>query len=245
MSASGVERSRARVLIVGVGGIGSPVALALAREGVGTLGLCDDDEVERSNLHRQILFDDADVGMPKVLAATRALLATAPTLNVVAHTARLLPEGAVDLVRGYDLVVEGSDNFATKFLTADACALASVPVVHASAVRWVGTVLAVAAAGKPCYRCLFEDLPEGDAPNCAEAGVMGPVVGVVGALAADAALGIMEGTPPKLPLATFDGKTGRLRRAPLAPRAGCPLCGHPARILRIDAASYEAPACAG
>ncbi len=237
--------SDARVLVVGVGGIGSPAALALARAGVGALGLCDDDEVDRSNLHRQILFDDADVGSSKVAAATRALKTAVPSVNVVPHVSRLLPHTAAELVKGYDVVIEGSDNFPTKFLAADACFIAGVHVVHASAVRWVGTVVAVQAGGKPCYRCLFEDIPAGGAPNCAEAGVMGPVVGVVAALAVDEALRLLAGGASTLPLATFDGKTSSLRRRPLAPRADCALCGGSPRIVQIDAASYEAPACAG
>ncbi len=228
-----------------MGGIGSPAALVLARAGVGTLGLCDDDEVERTNLHRQILFGDRDVGLPKVDAATRALHADSPALNVVLHRTRLVPDTAAALVSGYDVVLEGSDNFPTKFLAADACAMAGVPVVHASAVRWVGTVLAVRGSGKPCYRCLFEDLPEGGAPSCAEAGVLGPVVGVVAARAADAALRLVAGLAPALPLATFDGKTGIVRRRPIAPRADCALCGGSPRIVRLDAAFYEAPACTG
>ena len=113
--------------------------------GVTRLGLCDDDEVERTNLHRQILFGEADVGMPKVDAAARALRAISPGLELRLHRTRLLPDDAVGLVRDYDVVLEGSDNFATKFLAADACALARVPGVHASAVRWVGTALAVGA----------------------------------------------------------------------------------------------------
>jgi adenylyltransferase/sulfurtransferase len=234
------------VLVVGLGGIGCPAALALARAGVGTLGLCDDDEVDRSNLHRQILFDDAQVGLPKVTAARRALERAAPALELVAHPTRLLPQNAAELVRGYDLVLEGTDNFATKFLAADVCAMAGVPVVHASAVRWVGTVVAVQAGGRPCYRCLFEDLPQGDAPNCAEAGVMGPVVGVVGALAAHAALSLLSEQRAVLGgLTRFDGRTGALRRTPLSPRADCFLCGDSPRINRIDAASYEAPTCTG
>jgi adenylyltransferase/sulfurtransferase len=242
----GTRRALARILVVGVGGIGCPAALALARGGVGTLGLCDDDEVDRSNLHRQILFDHADVGMPKLTAAVHALKDAVPTLDVVLHPTRLLPQNAADLVRCYDLVLEGSDNFATKFLAADACAMAGVHVVHASAVRWVGTVLATRAGGRPCYRCLFEDLPEGGAPNCAEAGVMGPVVGVVAALAVDAALSLLWGdTPCPATLTSFDGKTGTVRRRPLATRDDCALCGDSPRILHIDAASYETPACAG
>jgi adenylyltransferase/sulfurtransferase len=243
--AARTRRELARILIVGVGGIGCPAALALARAGVGTLGLCDDDEVDRSNLHRQMLFDDADVGRAKVTAAVDALKRAAPTQDVVVHASRLLPENAAELVRGYDLVLEGSDNFATKFLAADVCVMAGVPVVHASAVRWMGTVLAIRAGGRPCYRCLFEDLPEGDAPNCAEAGVMGPVVGVVGALAADAALDLLWGDGLHDAVTSFDGRTGHVRRHPLAARHDCALCGDSPRILHIEAASYEAPACAG
>ena len=162
----GASRSRARVLLVGIGGLGCPAAIALVDAGVGTLGIADDDTVDLTNLHRQILFDEADVGAPKLDAAARALehraLARACELTIVLHRTRLLPHNAVAVVSAYDLVVEGSDNFATKFLTADACALAGVPVVHAAAVRWHGTALAVGARGMPCYRCVFEDLPAGD-----------------------------------------------------------------------------------
>ncbi len=233
-------RASSRVLLVGVGGLGCPAAMALARAGVGTLGMADDDEVDRTNLHRQILFGDGDVGAPKVGAATRALHRMAPSLIVEAHTTRLLPHNAVELVRGYDVVLEGSDNFATKFLTADACAMARVPVVHAAAVRWHGTVLAVGADGRPCYRCLFEDLPDGEGPNCAEAGVMGPMLGVVGAIAADLALGILEGRSVFGTLVTFDGKTDAFRRKAIARRAGCALCGTSPRILHIDSQRYAA-----
>jgi molybdopterin/thiamine biosynthesis adenylyltransferase len=245
-----VERGRraARVLVVGVGGLGCPALMALARAGVGTLALCDDDEVDASNLHRQILFGEADVGTPKLDAAARALRAMAPhgQLEVVLHRTRLLPDNAVALARTVDVVLEGSDNFATKFLAADACALAGVPVVHASAVRWVGTALAVGPKGGPCYRCLFEDVPGEDAPNCAEAGVMGPVVGVVAAAQVDLALGLLRGEAHVAgTLVTFDGRTGVLRRRPVPRRADCPLCGPSPRIRRIDADSYASPACAG
>jgi molybdopterin/thiamine biosynthesis adenylyltransferase len=236
-----VSRAGARVLLVGVGGLGCPAALALAHAGVGTLGLCDDDVVERTNLHRQILFDDADVGAPKLDAAARALSAAAPGLRLEMHRTRLLPGNAVALARRYDVVVEGSDNFATKFLAADACLLAGVPVVHASAVRWVGTALAVGPRGGPCYRCLFEDVPEGDAPNCSEAGVMGPVVGVVAAAQADLALALLDGREVHGAIVSFDGQRDALRRRRLRGRAGCPLCGADARIRDIDAARYTGP----
>jgi molybdopterin/thiamine biosynthesis adenylyltransferase len=240
-----VKRGQARALLVGIGGLGCPAALALARAGVGTVGLCDDDVVDRSNLHRQILFHDADVGAGKVAAAARRLAALAPALTVQTHEHRLLPENAVDVVAAYDVVLEGSDNFATKFLAADACRLAGVPVVHASAVRWVGTALAVGPAGGPCYRCLFEDVPTEDAPNCAEAGVVGPVVGIVAAAQVDMALAWMDGAGVAGDLVTVDGRAGSIRRRTIARRADCDLCGPRPGIRRIDAAAYNSPACAG
>jgi molybdopterin/thiamine biosynthesis adenylyltransferase len=236
----------ARVLLVGVGGLGCPAAMALVRAGVGLIGLCDDDEVEIGNLHRQILFDEADVGTAKVEAAARALRRLDPGVRVRTHRTRLLPDDAVRMVGDYDIVLEGSDNFATKFLAADACALAAVPVVHASAVRWIGTALAVSSRARPCYRCLFEDVPTGsDAPNCAEAGVIGPVVGVVAAAQVELALAMLEGQPVGGRLVTFDGRTEALRELTIEPRRDCPLCGDAPRIRRIDAGSYAAPACAG
>ena len=249
-----MKRGEARVLLVGMGGIGCPAALVLAHAGVGAVGLCDDDEVERTNLHRQILFADADVGAPKIDAALRALegvrheeagahAGEAPAYRV--HRSRLLPENAVATVSEYDVVLEGSDNFATKFMTADACAIARVPVVHASAVRWVGTALAVGPGGGPCYRCLFEDVPVGDAPNCSEAGVMGPVVGAIAAAAADLVLAIADGEAPFGELVTFDGRAGNLRRRRVARRADCALCGSAPRSRGIEPRAYVAPACAG
>jgi molybdopterin/thiamine biosynthesis adenylyltransferase len=244
MTLRATPRARARVLLVGVGGLGSPAAIALAHAGVGTLGIADDDVVELSNLHRQILFDEADVGAPKLEAARRALPRWASDIQVCVHPTRLLPHNARDLVSGYDLVVEGSDNFATKFLTADACALEGVAVVHAAAVRWHGTVLAVGAQGRPCYRCLFEDLPTEHAPNCAEAGVMGPVVGIVGALQADLALAMLDGRDVAGTLVTFDGKADELRRRVIRPRRSCALCGEARTMAAIDPARYSADSCA-
>jgi len=240
-----VTPAGARALIVGVGGLGCPAAIALARAGVAVLGLCDDDVVERNNLHRQILFDDADVGKSKVQVAARALKVRSADLEVRTHAHRLLPENAIELVRKYDVVLEGSDNFATKFLTADACALAGVPVVHASAVRWIGTVMAVSPGGRPCYRCLFEDVPSGDVPNCSEAGVMGPVVGIVAAIQVDLALALVAGEAVAGEVVTFDGRSDEVRRRSFLPRAGCPLCGISSRIRGIDPDAYASPACAG
>jgi molybdopterin/thiamine biosynthesis adenylyltransferase len=219
----------------------------LARAGVGTIGLCDDDEVERTNLHRQILFSDADAGArhSKVDAAAGALLALAPRLELRLHRRRLLPQDAIDLVVQFDLVLEGSDNYPTKFLTADACGLAGVPVVHASAVRWVATALAVGARGRPCYRCVFEEVPAEGGEGCAEAGVMGPVVGVIAAAQVDLALAMIDGEAAEGQLVTFDGRTDVLRRRSIAPRPACDLCGHLPRIRCIDPQAYAPPACAG
>ncbi|HEX4515577.1 MAG TPA: HesA/MoeB/ThiF family protein, partial [Polyangiaceae bacterium] len=189
-----------KVLVVGVGGIGCPCAIVLARAGV-ALRLCDDDVVDASNLHRQILFDESSVGKPKLGEAARALRAMGANVETVAT--RFLPSRARELIDGCDAVVEGADNFPTKFLVADACALARVPVVHAAAVRLHGTVLAVARGGKPCYRCVFEDLP-GDAPTCETAGVLGPMVGVIGALQADLALSLLEGKDVGGSIASYD-----------------------------------------
>jgi molybdopterin/thiamine biosynthesis adenylyltransferase len=241
------ERGGARVLLVGMGGLGCPAALALVRAGVEHLGLCDDDDVEITNLHRQILFREEDVGAPKVEAAARALRKLAPQVELRLHPTRLLPLDAVARVRAYDVVLEGSDNFATKFLAADACSLAGVPVVHGAAVRWVGTALAVGAHGRPCYRCLFEDVLEAsDAPNCAEAGVMGPVVGVVAAAQVDLALALLDRRDVAGQLVTFDGRSEILRRRRLLPRRDCPLCGDAPRIRRIEPETYVSPAaCAG
>ena len=247
------SRRDTSVLLVGVVGLGCPAALALAHAGVGRLGLCDDDVVERTNLHRQILFDDADAaaGTPKLDAAARALAQAAPGIAVVRHRERLTPGSAARLVAGYDVVVEGSDNFATKFLAADACALAGIPVVHASAVRWVGTAMAVAASGQPCYRCVFEDVPRRDgrdgrdAPNCAEAGVMGPVVGLVAAIQADLALSLLDGQPVAGQLVTFDGRTDAVRRRKVRARPACPLCGAAPSIRAIVPATYETFVCRG
>lgn len=229
-----------RVLVVGVGGLGCPAAIALARAGVSTLGLADEDLVEVGNLHRQILFEPADVGRPKVDVAADALRKLAPNLAIESHQTHVLPKNAVDLASRYDVIVEGSDNFPTKFLVADAARIAGRPVVHGAAIRWHGTALAVSAEGRPCYRCVFEDVPRDHIPNCAEVGVMGPVVGVVGALIADLALSILAGAPVAGELVTFDGKALRVRRRRAAMRPGCPLCGPHRVAFDVDASRYEA-----
>jgi molybdopterin/thiamine biosynthesis adenylyltransferase len=237
-------RADAVVLVVGVGGLGCPAALALARAGARLL-LADDDQVELSNLHRQILYGDADVGRDKLDAARGALLDAGAASVELART-RLLPETARELMLRADLVVEGSDNFATKFLAADAAHLTGRPIVHGAAVRWHGTAWAVGSEGRPCYRCLFEDiLPDELAPGCDVAGVVGPAVGVVGALLADLALDLLAGERLRLgQVLSFDGKRVTLRAARIHPRADCPLCGTEPTLLELERARYLAPSCA-
>jgi adenylyltransferase/sulfurtransferase len=234
-----------RALVVGIGGLGCPAAIALARAGVGVIGIADDDEVELTNLHRQILFSDDDIGKPKLECAARALRKIAPDVRVEEHATRLLPKNAIDLVSRYDVVLEGADNFPTKFLAADACRLAQRPIVHAAAVRWHGTALAVSARGQPCYRCLFEDVPHESVPNCDTAGVVGPMVGVVAAAQADLALSILAGREREVSgmLFTFDGKTLASRRRRVGARPSCALCGDARTIRDIQYERYSAPRC--
>ncbi|MSP24879.1 MAG: HesA/MoeB/ThiF family protein [Myxococcales bacterium] len=233
-----------RILLVGAGGIGAPAAIALAHAGVGALTIVDDDEVELSNLHRQILFDDTDVGRPKLAAFTDALARRWPALEVTAIVGRALPDTALGLCAGASIVIDATDNFATRFLLADAAHLAGVPVVHAAAVRWHATVMGVTAVGRPCYRCLFEDPPIGPAIDCATAGVVGPVCGVAGALAADRALRILAGdTSATGAITTYDGLADRLRQLPIAARADCPLCGASPTIRGVLAERYMPPEC--
>lgn len=230
MSTSPIEPdqlARTTALIVGVGGLGCPAALALARAGVGRLILVDDDIVDASNLHRQILYRDDDVGRSKLDAAAHALeRELGPRGTVETRATRLLPDNARDLVREADIVLEGADNYATKFLAADACWLERRPVVHGAGIRWLTTAWVVGPRGRPCYRCLFEDVPGPEhQQSCDTAGVMGPVVGIGGALMADLALRALSGdadafSGPR----SYDGWRDRLRTVEVPPRPDCPLC---------------------
>ncbi len=232
------------VLLVGAGGIGAPCALALAQAGVTHITVADLDHVERNNLHRQILFSDRDVGRAKVAAFAERLVDLFPDVRVEIAKARIDATNAASFVERAAVVIDATDNFSSRFLLADACHLAAVPIVHAAAIRWRATVLAAMPAGAPCYRCLFEDLPTDEAPNCATAGVIGPVCGIAGALAADRAARLLRGdTSAAGVITTYDGLRSALRDVVVRPRADCPLCGAAPAISALSAARYEGPAC--
>lgn len=232
------------VVLVGAGGIGAPAALALAAAGVPAIRVADDDRVELSNLHRQILFGDADVGRPKLDAFADALAQRFPGTAVELYRGRALPGTVAALVAGAAVVVDATDNLASRFLLADACALAGVPVVHAAAVRWTATVMTVSARGGPCYRCLFEDVPAGEVPDCAGAGVVGPVCGVAGAIAADRALRVVAADASVYgAIVTFDGRRDRLRSVAVRPRRACPLCGDARTLHDLDPHRYQPRTC--
>jgi molybdopterin/thiamine biosynthesis adenylyltransferase len=237
MGTRGVEHGS--IVVIGAGGIGAPLVWALAEAGAQRLTLVDEDVVELGNLHRQVLFRDEDVGRSKVVALAEALGREHPAVEVTWIEGRALPETAERILGGAGVVIDATDNFPTRFLLADAAQLVGVPIVHAAAVRWQATVLAVAPGGRPCYRCLFEDVPSGVVIDCATAGVAGPVCGVAGALAADRALRILDGDRDAFgAIVTFDGLTDRLRQVHVHPRESCALCGEQATIEDLDAGRY-------
>jgi molybdopterin/thiamine biosynthesis adenylyltransferase len=234
-------------LIIGAGGLGSPAALALAAAGVTRLGVVDDDRVEASNLHRQVLFGDDDVGELKVVAFARALARRHPGLTVETFAARFEADNAAELIDGYDVIVDGSDNFATKFLANDAAVLARRPLVHGAAVALGGQLLTVPVGGRPCYRCLFEEPPPaGVGPSCAEAGVLGPVPGVIGALQGVEAARLLRNETPAFVgrLVQYDSQAMSFRVVRYNPNPVCAVCGPEARIQALLPSNYPVADCA-
>lgn len=228
----------ARVLCVGVGGLGSPVALYLAAAGVGTLGLVDADLVDVTNLQRQVLHATPDVGTKKIASATRKLTALHPALRVVAHDAMLTSENALDILADYDLVVDGTDNFPTRYLVNDACVLLGKPNVYGSIFRFEGQASVFAAPGGPCYRCLYPDPPPpGLIPNCAEGGVLGVLPGILGTIQAAEAIKLILGCGDPLigRLLLVDVLDMRFHTVNLRRNPECPVCGdHPTITHLID-----------
>ena len=225
----GQERLKAaRVLVVGAGGLGSPAALYLAAAGIGTLGLVDFDRVDESNLQRQILYGQEDVGRPKLETAVERLGEINPLISLVRHDDRLTSDNALDIVADYDIVVDGSDNFPTRYLVNDACVLAGKPDVYGAIHRFEGQVAVFWGAEGPCYRCLFpEPPPPGLVPSCAEAGVLGVLPGIIGSLQANEAIKLALGVGESLVgrLLVFDALGVEMRQLGLDKSDDCPVCG--------------------
>jgi adenylyltransferase/sulfurtransferase len=232
----------ARVLCVGAGGLGSPAIQYLAAAGVGTLGIVDDDVVERSNLQRQVIHRDAEVGTPKVDSARRFVEALNPDVTVETHETRLTAANAPELVAEYDLVVDGSDNFPTRYLVNDACTLAGVPFTHGAVLRFEGQATTVTAGGRPCYRCLFPEAPpEGTVPDCATAGVLGVLPGTVGTIQATEAVKLLvgHGDPLEGRLVVYDAAGMSFETVPYRRNPDCPVCGEQPAIDSVRDVEYS------
>jgi sulfur-carrier protein adenylyltransferase/sulfurtransferase len=226
----------ARVLIVGAGGLGSPASLYLAAAGVGTLGLVDFDVVDASNLQRQILYGESDLGRPKLEAARARLTDLNPHIDVVLHEARLSSDNALDIIRDYDLVIDGTDNFPTRYLVNDACVLLGKRNVYGSILKFDGQVSVFGGDDAPCYRCLFrQPPPPGLVPNCAEGGVLGVLPGIIGSLQALEAVKLITGAGDPLigRLVLFDGLTMRWRELKLRKNPECPVCGENPTVTEL------------
>ncbi len=226
----------ARVLVVGAGGLGSPLALYLAAAGVGHLGLIDFDDVDVSNLQRQILYGTSDVGRPKVTAARARLADVNPMIDIEAHRERLSAANALERLAGYDVVVDGTDNFTTRFLVNDACVLLGKPNVYGSIFRFEGQASVFWPGRGPCYRCLYpEPPPPGMVPNCAEGGVLGVLPGIIGTLQATEAIKCILGLGDSLigRLLLFDALEMRFRELKVRRDPACPVCGDEPSIRKL------------
>ena len=227
-----------RVLCVGAGGLGSPATLYLAAAGVGTLGIVDFDSVDMSNLQRQILHGTNDVGRSKLDSAEDKLLDVNPFVEIVKHEVQLSSENALEVLRGYDVVIDGTDNFPARYLVNDACVLAGIPNIYGSVFRWEGQVSVFATRDGPCYRCLFrEPPPPGLVPNCAEGGVLGVLPGIIGSIQAMETVKLLLGVGHTLAgrLLIFDSLEMSWREVRLRKNPDCPVCSdQPSQRELID-----------
>lgn len=227
----GQKRLReARVLVIGAGGLGSPALLYLAAAGVGTIGVIDDDVVDNSNLQRQVIHKDAAIGMPKVQSACEAMLAINPHINVRPYHRRLSEENAEALFADYDIVLEGSDSFDARYLTNRVAVKRGIPMVSGALSQWEGQISVFdPSQSGPCYQCVFPERPaEGLAPTCAEAGVLGPLPGVIGTMMAVEAIKLITkaGEPMRGSMLIYDALWGETRKLTLSRRDDCPICHH-------------------
>jgi len=216
-----------RVLVVGAGGLGAPVIQYLAAAGVGTLGIVDDDTVERSNLQRQVIHADSDVGRPKVESAVDFVADRNPDVTVEPHEQRLTPDNAGELIADYDLVVDGSDNFPTRYLLNDACRIEGIPLVNGAVYKFEGQATTLVPDG-PCYRCLFPEAPDpGTVPDCATTGVLGALPGTIGCMQATEVVKLLAdiGDPLVGTLLSYDAMDLAVERVPYQQSPDCPVCG--------------------
>ena len=226
----------ASVLIVGAGGLGCPAALYLAAAGVGRIGIIDRETVALSNLHRQVLHAAAAVGQPKSQSAKSRLALLNSDVTVIAMQESLTAANARELLRPYDLVLDGSDNFPTRYLVNDACILSGKPLVHGGVIHFVGQVLTILPRRSACFRCVFpEPPPPGAIPSCQEAGVLGSAAGILGTLMAHEGLKVLLGVGEPLVnrLLVFDGKASRFREVPLRRNPACAVCGDSPTIREL------------
>lgn len=218
----------AKVLVVGAGGLGSPVLQYLAAAGVGTIGVIDDDVVDNANLQRQIIHRDADIGMAKVFSAQAAMIAQNPYVNVRPYERRLTDDVAAELIGEYDLVLDGCDNFETRYLVNSTCVALEKPLISGAMTQWEGQLSVFDPANNaPCYQCIFPQAPAPElAPSCAEAGVIGPLPGVVGSMMAVEAVKVLTGAGAALrgEMIIYDALYGESRKIALERRADCPIC---------------------
>ena len=235
----GQQRIRAaRVLLIGAGGLGAPAALYLAAAGVGTLGIVEFDVVDASNLQRQIIHTTAGVGSSKARSAASAITALNPDVEVIRHEERLDAANVLRLMEGWDVVVDGTDNFPTRYLVGDACALLGIPLVHGAVLHSVGQVGVFDAARGPCHRCLHpQPPPPGSVPSCAQAGVLGVLPGIIGTMQAAEALKLIVGGGEPLigRLLLLDAWGAGVREVPVAKRPDCLLCGPRPAITSLEA----------
>jgi molybdopterin/thiamine biosynthesis adenylyltransferase/rhodanese-related sulfurtransferase len=231
-----LKLKQARVLMIGAGGLGAPLGLYLAAAGVGHLGIVDFDVVDFTNLQRQVTFSTSDVGRPKIEAAKERLAAMNPTIEITAHETRLTSANALDLFKDYDIVVDGTDNFPTRYLVNDACVLLGKRNVYGSIFRFEGQISIFGAPDGPCYRCLYpEPPPPGLVPSCAEGGVLGVLPGIVGSLQAIETIKLILGAGDSLVgrLLLFDALGMKFRELKLKKNPDCPLCGTNRTITKL------------
>jgi adenylyltransferase/sulfurtransferase len=226
----------AKVLIIGAGGLGCPAALYLAAAGVGTIGIVDNDSVEVSNLQRQIAHFTKDINVSKVESAAEKMLAINPDITVKTYKDYLCADNINSIIDGYDFVIDGTDNFPTKFLVNDACVFKGIPFSHGGILRFNGQTMTVVPGESACYRCSFRKPPPPDAvPSCAQAGVLGAIAGMLGTMQAAEALKYITGVGELLTngLLTFDARTMTFRKINLRRQKSCPLCGEKPSITQL------------